>query len=185
MTTPLSRIAGDIFIKASGEYQAMAIAQAVRIQLLSREAQADVDELLIALLDDEQEILRVTTIANNAHSEALKHATKDQHIPVHIGTPSTLQVIRPVFALAIVLQEYKTEHLQHVLNVFYQEFLAEKQTYGKHAAEKRFNRKAMLFFALNLDTIHLLQLVQTDSSSGLSQVESTNEDSPSPDQEAQ
>jgi hypothetical protein len=156
----LSRIAADVFIKASAEYQAMAIAQAVRIQLLCREQQRSADELLTALLDDSQEVERVVTIANTAHGEARKHATSKTALPEMISRDQTLRVIRPVFALAIVFEEYTTEQLQHVMTVFYPEYLTNKSALGKAMAEKIFNRKTLAALVLNLNTIHVLQIIQ-------------------------
>lgn len=165
-TRSVSRIAGDIFTKASGEYQAMAIAQAVRIQLLARESGYSAEELLVELLSDEEELARVTTIANNAHLHAAATAEPGQKIPGPIDVKKTLLVIRPVFAMAIVVEEYSTEKLQYVLNEIYAEYLSDRPMKGKLLADKLFNRRAMYYLTLDLNTIHMLQVVETYSTTG-------------------
>lgn len=159
-----SRLAGEIFTKASGEFQALAIAQATRVQQLSRATGIEASVLMSELLADAEELERVVTLANNAHREAIKNAPGFHHIPAEITVENTVRVIQPVFAFAILLEDFSSEKLDHILGVFHAEYLVNREIKGRSAAEKIFTRQVMDYLTLSLNTIHLLQLVGTNSS---------------------
>lgn len=172
----LAQLAATIFIKASGEYPAAAIAQAVRVQQLVRQHQSSAQFLGTLLESSLTELEHVTQIANNAHRHAAKTATQYEHIPEAFTVFQSLIVIQHVFLLAELFRFIPDEYLQHVLTTFYPQFLENKKMKGRTAAEKLLTHQTTEYFSFQVDIPQPLPLAVLGSSAHPPTVESTTAD---------
>lgn len=150
-----SRLAGEFFIRASGEFPASAIVQAVRVQQLCRAADKSALDLGQALEHDQEELERITAIANNAHQSALDENAKSS-APYEITPEKALYVIRHVFAFAALLHIASHQELDVILTDFYPKFLANKAQRGNNTAEKILNHEVLEYLRTKLGIAQLL-----------------------------
>lgn len=150
-----ARLAGELFIKASGEYPAAAIAQAIRIQQLCRATGCSVGELGDALEHNQEELVRVAEIANNAHQHSIGN-NDSSRAPAKIEAGSVLLVVQHVFLFARLMDLVSSAELDKVLSDFYPQFLQNKATRGTPTAEKILTAEILTYLKTKMGIAQLL-----------------------------
>lgn len=123
------RLAAELFIKASAEYPAEALAQAVRLQQLSRQHNQNVTELWNGLSSQASELERIAVIGGNAH-RAARQASAYSSAPADLRPEQVLMVTREVFTLSAQFNLATDQQLLHILTVIYPEVAAQRAYRG-------------------------------------------------------